>query len=71
MLQIEQIIFNLFRIQFGREALKVKGYSCNMATIVVEGAWTSGDRNVAFEALEQSVKACNFTTGTVEVLIIP
>jgi hypothetical protein len=53
LLQIEKIVFNLFRIQFGRQALKVEGYSCNMSAIVVEGAWTSAeDRNVAFEAFK-------------------
>ena len=53
LLQIEKIVLNLFRIQAGRQALKVECYSCNMAAIIVEGAWTSAeDRNIAFEALE-------------------
>ena len=53
LLQIEKIVFNLFGIQTGRKAVKVEGYSCNMATIIVECSWTSAeDRNIALEALE-------------------
>ena len=53
LLQIEKIVFNLFRIQLRRQALKVKCYSCHMTAIIVECSWTSAeDRNVALEALK-------------------
>jgi hypothetical protein len=72
LLQLVEIIFYLFRIQLCRQALKVKGYSCNMAAIVVEGAGAAAqDGDVALKAIKQCFKAINFATGTVEVLVIP
>ena len=72
LLQPEQVVLYLFGIELCRQTLKVKRYSCYMAAVVVEGAWTSSqDGDVTFKALEQCFKARNFTTGSVEVLVEP
>jgi hypothetical protein len=72
LLQLVQIIFYLFRIELRRQALKVEGGGSNVTAIVVKGAGASSkDRDVTFKALKQYFKSANFTTGTVEVLVIP
>ena len=71
-LQFVEIIFYLFAIELGRQALEVKSHSCYMAAIVVECAGAPAqDGDVAFKAFKQCFKAINFATGTVEVLVIP
>lgn len=72
LLQLVQIIFYLFGMELSRQALKVERHGGNVTAVVVEGAGASTqDGDVAFEALKQSFKSANFTTGTVEVLVVP
>ena len=43
-----------------------------MAAVVVKSSLAAAqNRNVALEALQQLCKTINFTTGTIEILIIP
>lgn len=72
LLQLVEIVFDLFGIKISGQTLEVKGHGSDVATIVVEGAWcTSQNRNVALEALQQFCKSANFTAGTVKVLVEP
>ncbi len=72
MLQLVEIVFNLFGIELSRKTLKMQGNSSHMAAVVIKSTGASAqDGNVALKALEQKLKACNFTAGTVEVLVIP
>ncbi len=43
-----------------------------MAAVVIKGSLASAkDGNIALKTLKQFLKSCNFTAGTVEVLVIP
>jgi hypothetical protein len=41
------------------------------AVIVKSAGAATQDRNITFKALQQFRKSINFTTGTIEVLIVP
>ena len=72
LLKFVEIVFDLFFVQFCRQAAKMKRHGCNMAAVVVKGAPASAeDGNIALKTLKQLLKSCNFTAGTVEVFVIP
>jgi hypothetical protein len=52
-LQLVEIIFDLFFVQFCRQAAKMKRHGCNMAAVVVKGAPASAeDGNIALKMLK-------------------
>ena len=54
MLQLVEIVFYLFGIQFSRKTLKVKSDSSNMTAVIVECSLTSAKNgNVALKTLKQ------------------
>lgn len=70
LLEFVKVILHLFGIQFRWQALKVQRNSCYMTTVIIKSAGrTTQDRNITFKALQQFMKSCNFTAGTIEVLI--
>ena len=70
LLQPVQIIFDLFGIKLGRQALKIQSDSSYMTTVIIKGARAAAqDGNIAFKALQQFCKSINFTTGTIEIFI--
>ena len=53
LLQLVEIVFYLFGIQFSRKTLKVKSDSSNMTTVIVECSLTSAKNgNVALKTLK-------------------
>ena len=53
LLQLVEIIFDLFFVQFGRKATEVQRHGCNMAAVVFKGGWTPAeDGNVALKTLK-------------------
>ena len=53
MLQLVEIVFYLFGIKIGRQALKVKCHSGHMTAVIVKCAWTSAkDGDVALKTLK-------------------
>ena len=53
LLQLVEIIFDLFFVQFCRQAAKMKRHGCNMAAVVVKGAPASAeDGNIALKMLK-------------------
>jgi hypothetical protein len=72
LLQFVEVVFDLFFIQFCRQAAKMQGHSCYVAAVVVKGSPASSeDGNIALKTFKQLLKSCNFTAGTVEVFVIP
>ena len=72
LLQLVEVVFYLFRIEFCGQALEVECHRGDVPAIVVEGSGASAeDRNIALKTLEQCLEATNFTAGTVEVLVVP
>jgi len=57
LLQLVEIVFDLFFIQLCRKASKMKCHGCNVATVVIKGSLTSAeDGNVALKTLQQICK---------------
>ncbi len=70
LLQFIKVIPHLFGIQLRRKALKVQRYGCHMTTVIIKSAGRPAqDRNITLKALKQFGKSCNFSAGTIEVLI--
>ncbi len=70
LLQLVEVIFNLFGVQLGRQALKVQGQGSHMAAVIVEGAGASAQNgNIALKALQQFGKSLNFTACPMEIAI--
>lgn len=72
LLQLVEIVLYLFGVKLCGQAPEVKRHRRNVPAVVIKGAGTATQNgNVAFKALKQILKACNFTAGTVKVLVEP
>ena len=72
LLQLIEIILHLFGIKLCRQAFKVNCERSHMTAVIIKGSFTAtqyGD--VSFESMQQFGKASNFTTGPIEVFVIP
>ncbi len=71
-LQLIEIILHLLGIEFSRQAIEVKCEGGYMTAVIIKGSFTAtqyGD--VSFESMQQFGKTSNFTTGPIEVFVIP
>ena len=72
LLQLIEIILHLFGIQFCRQAIEVKCEGSHMTAVIIKGSFAATEYgDVPFESLQQFGKSGNFTTGPIEVFVIP
>lgn len=67
-----EIVFYLFGIQLGGQALKVQGHRRNMAAVIVKSAGcTAQDADVTLKAIKQIIKTFYLPAGPIQKLVPP
>ena len=72
LLQFIEIILDLFRIKFCRQAVEMKCERSHMPAVIIKASFAATQNgDVPFESLQQFGESGNLTTGPIEVFVIP